>query len=433
MPTPADNQTQLMDGWPRGINNRSRETEQSIVTENERGVPSSEFLREAINVDLTQFGHPIRRKGYELLSEGYTHSLWSNAQADLGLCVHDGFLSEVLVDGSTQPIKEVHAHAPMSFAEVNNAVYWCNGVESGVLRGPGSTRWGLDLPSHPVLRVGPGAPLDPGQYRVAFACVDEHGEEHGAVESSIFVSEGEGLSAELVGPWVAGAEFVTMFVSQPDGEILYEVPTRPGLGQPVQVQRSWLGRGRECETLNMTPLPPGHIVRYFNGRLYVAWRDAVLFTEPLRYSLYRPAANLYMYPSRVTLLEPTTGGIYVGHSKGVEFLQGDDPFDVRRSTVSRHPPIRNAVTRVPGELMGDAGSDVPVWWGQDGAMVAGLPNGEIRQLTRDRLAVQAYNTGAMLYREQDGMAHVVSSMAKAGQQSGLAATDSAVATVRKHT
>lgn len=433
MPTPSNSDLLEMNGWPRGINNRARETEPVITTDARDKIPASQFLREAVNVDLTRFGHPLRRKGYALESSGYTHSLWAEPHSDVGYCVHEGKLCEVSSSGEIRELQDIHAYAPVSYAYINDVVYWINEVERGGIVGGQSTFWAVGKPPAPVLTLENEPILQEGHYRVAFACIDAKGEEYGAVESSMYVPEGKGLSALLTGPWTENAVAVKVFVSRPDGEVLYEIPVELYYPEKISIRPDLLGRGRECETLDLDAPPVGHIVRYYNGRLYVAHKNTVVFTEPLRYGLTRPATNIYMFPTRIRLLEPVVDGIYVGHDYGVDFLQGVDPFDVRQTNVLRHAPIQRAVTHVPGEFMDAAEGDVPVWWGVDGAMVAGMPGGQIKQLTKDRLAVQSFNAGAMMYREQEGMAHVVSSMAKAGEESRLAATDSAVATVRKNT
>lgn len=433
MVSPTDEQLLQMDGWPGGVNNRVRETEMGQGRGTPYRMDSSIYLRDAINVDLTSMGHPIRRKGYTQQVAGYTHSLWGHVSLEFGLCVHEGSLTEVLPDGTLTALTAVHPYAPMSYTVVNQEVYWSNGLDKGrVIPGEGVTHWGLPEPAELTLTVTAGS-LPEGTYRLAAVYVDADDEEYGASNEALAkVGAGEGLTFTIPGAWPAGAAAVRVFASQPDGEILYEVGT---FGSPgtATLYRDDLGRGRELETLNLKQPKAGKIVRYYNGRVYVARHDTVFFTEALRYGLTRPAQGLYMFPSDVTLLEPVVDGVYVGTKEGVVFLAGTDPYDVQQINVSQHAPVPRASTMVPGEFLEVAQSEVPLWWGVDGAMVAGLPGGTLRQLTKDRLAVPRFNSGAMVYREQDGMAHVVSSLSRGGETSALSAQDTAVATVRRNT
>ena len=60
----------------------------------------------------------------------------------------------------------------------------------------------------------------------------------------------------------------------------------------------------------------------------------------------------------------------------------------------------------------------------------GLPDGEVRQLTRDRLAAPEYGFGAVSMREREGMSHIVSSLQKGGDANNMGASDSVVAEIR---
>lgn len=433
MASARDTDLLTMDGWPLGVNNRLRETEEGPKTTRRDRANTSLSLREAVNVDLTRLGHPIRRKGYELVEAGYTHSLWSHPALGYGLCVHEGYLCQVQPSGVLVQIQEVHAYARVSYTTVNGEVYWSNGLQKGRVTKDSTLHWGLPNPPAPLLAVTENGALAPGRYSVAVTYIDEFDEEYGAsAVADVLLQSGQGLDVAVTGQWPDEAAEVAVYVSQPNGEILYRVGEYPG-PFTVAIQPGQLGRGMELETQQLHPPEPGRIVRYFNGRIYMARRNTVRFTEPLRYGLTRPAQGLYMFPSEPVLLEPVSDGLFVGTSEGVVFVRGTDPYDVVQTNVLSHAPVPHTVTRVPGELMDAGSSTVPVWWGEDGAMVAGLPGGQVRQLTKDRLAVPRFKSGAMLYREREGMAQVVSSLSKGADASAMGASDSVVAEVRTNT
>lgn len=428
MPTPPDNETLTFDGWPGGVNNRLRETEPGVT--DEAAIPASQYLREAINVDLTAFGHPMRREGYAKIQNGFSHSLWSHRELPYGLLVHEGWLSRLWPTGELEALQEVQPYAPMSFATVNGEVFWANGVEQGRVTPGGAKHWGLPCGPQPILRDAADSGLTAGQYRAALVYVDADGEEYGAGPEGVLDVQG-GLEVEVPGSWPEGAVEARLFVSQANGEILYEYST---VDEPatLTILPTLLGRGRELETAGRKPPLPGSIVRYFAGRLWIARRQTLYFTEALRYGLTRPAQGIFMFPADITLIEPTLDGVYVGHSGGVSFLAGTDPYNMQQTQVSGFAPVRRASTRVPGDRFEVAADEVPVWWGVDGAMVAGLPGGQVQQMTKDRLATPEFSIGALLYREREGMAQVVSSLKGGGADSLLGATDTAVAEVRSN-
>lgn len=429
MPKPKESELLTMEGWPLGVNNRVRETEQGPRQESRsKSAHPSLQLREAVNVDLTKLGHPIRRKGRELLAAGYTHSLWSDPSIPYALAVHEGWLCKLYTSGTLEQLEEVHPYARVSYCTVNGEVYWSNGISKGRVADQGALHWGLPRPNPPQARLADGS-LTKGAYRVATTYVDEFGEEYGASQESV-LDVVSGMIVTIGADADTRAEAVALYVSQPDGEILYKVGEYWS-GQEVTILPGMIGKGLELETSDLQQVPVGKLVAYSNGRVYIARNKDVVFSEPLRYGLYRPSQGIYMFSSEIDLLAPVSDGIYVGNREGVYFLGGTDPYEITQRKVLSHAPVPNAHTSVPGEFLQVGDSDVPVWWGQDGAMVAGLPGGEIIQLSKDRLAVPSFAAGAMLYREQEGMAHVVSSLTRGGDSSAMGATDTVVAEVRR--
>ena len=432
MPTPVDNQVLLMDGWPKGANNRLRETETEAASKNEFEIPSSSWLREAVNVDLTRLGHPLRRAGYQQLVTGFTHSLWSDEYIDYGLCVHEGWLSKVTTDNGVliTPLTEVTPFLPMAYVAVNSVVYYSNGVDRGRVVNNTATHWGLPEPGQPEVSTSSGT-VFPGTYHVALTFEDYYGEEYGASDPVEIAVASGGITVTPPTPWPANVNKCNVYVTQANSEVYYLAKSlfTPGT---VTITQPDLGKGRVLETLDLTQPQSGHILAHFNGRIYVARNDTVLFTEPLRYGLTRPAQGIYTFPERVGLLAAASDGLYVGFKGQVAFLAGMDPYDVSQVAVQPYGPVPRAMTYIAGERLGVNARHVPVWWGVDGAMVAGLPGGQVRQLTRDRLAVPTHELGAMMLREREGMSQVVSVLRRGGETNAMGASDSVVAEIRRN-
>lgn len=434
MPTPSDNDVLRMDGWAKGVNNRLRETESEAGSRNQFDIPNSPWLRAGINVDLTKLGHPLRRSGYVKLSNGFTHSLWNDPGIDYALCVKGGWLTAVHAsDGVTEEqLIQVTPYLPMSYCAVNGVVYYGNGVDKGrVNRNLDVLHWGMPEPATPILSASAGGSMFPGLYHVAVTFEDVFGEEYGASEpAEITLAANSQLTVLVDAPWPPEAAQANVYVTQADSEVYYRTKILMSPGS-VAIGVSDLGKGRTLETLDLRQPQSGHSLQYFNGRIYIARNDMVIFTEPLRYGVTRPAQGIYMFPERVELLAPSTDGVYVGWQGQVAFLAGRDPYDVTQLAVQAVGPVPRAMTYVPGERFGVNARHVPVWWGLDGVMVAGLPNGEVRQLTRDRLAVPKHEVGAMMVREREGMSQVVSVLRRGGDTNLMGASDSVVAEIRR--
>jgi len=178
-------------------------------------------------------------------------------------------------------------------------------------------------------------------------------------------------------------------------------------------------------------MPIGQLITSFSGRIYVAKRDELWFSEGMSTHISRLAVNYYLLPKYIYMLQPVEDGIYIGTESQIIYLKGTDPFTAELDTVYAHGVVPYAFARVPGEKFGVKEGSVPVWWTKDGVLSVGLPGGEIRQLTRDRLAAPEYGFGAISMREREGMSQIVSSLQKGGDANNMGASDSVVAEIRR--
>jgi hypothetical protein len=431
MPTPADNEVLMMNGWPKGANNRLRETESSAASANRFEIPSSPWLRRALNVDLTHQGHVLRRTGYTQKTAGFSHSLWSDPNFQYGYYVNNGYLTHIASNGTETSVHAVSSYLPVSYTELNGDVYWTNGEDLGRLRDVSNLHWGVDVAPVPVLSsIGAGG-LFEGTYQVSVACSDIDSVEHGACEPvTITVASGQGIRVTF-GTAPVNAYQYNVYCTQANAEAFSLVGSVSALSGSFDIAQSMLGRGRPLETLHRQPPRAGSIVRAYRGRIYIARRDMVMFTDPLRYHLTQPSQGIFMFDSDVTLLEPTIDGIYVGGAFGVVFVGGTDPYNVSQIAVSARAPVARASLRAPGKWLNAPVDEIPLWWGQDGVLYAGMANGELRAVTQDRLTMPTQKLGAMMLREREGMAHVVSVLRPAEDANVLGVTDSVVAEIRR--
>jgi len=433
MTTPTGKELLTMDGWPGGVNNRIRETEQKAMRDGVT-IPSSQFLREALNVDLTEEGHPLRRQGYSLHTAGYAHSAYGCDPLGVFCVVIDGLLLAGRSPDNLYTQATLNRYNQVEYSHINDSIYYSNGQVIGQIHGPTLTHSSVGVPVAPIPVVTGPATENPNGWddtrQVAVVYVDLNGEEGGASEPVIVGADGA-FTVDIPMPLPSGVSEARIYVSSVSSEILYHAQSTITVS-PITIYPSNIGVGKELDTLNLKPPKAGQIVRHFNGRMYVARNDQVFFSEALRFALTRPSQGVYMFPEFVTLLEPSTDGVYVGSKAGVVFLSGSDPYAVTQIHVSPYAPVEKAVARVPGEKFGVPVDYVPVWWGVDGVMVVGLPGGQLKQLTRDRLAVPEFAAGAVSLREYEGMSHVVSSLRRGEGSNPMGATDTVVAEVRRN-
>lgn len=425
MPTPDDQSLPRFEGFPGGVNNRIRETETG---------PDGGFLREAVNVDLSTEGKPRRRPGYAQAIAGYAHSLWRHPSLPFALAVIDGRL--VTLEGPDlyqTDLGAIDLDSPVSYALINDTVYFSNNRVTGRVT-PAKERlpWGLPLPQRPVLAATTGFGLHEGCYQVTATYVDVDGVEHGAPEPvAIDLDADAGLEVTVNGPWPSRVDYVQVYATQAGGETLHASGQLAAPGT-ILLTPNALATGRPLDTLFRTPPPPGHLVREYRGRIYIAMANIVFFTDPLRYEVVSPATSVFVFPATVTLLEPSHDGLYVGHGSAIDWLGGADPYDMQRRLVASHAVVPGSGAQVPGRFLGSALDYVPVWWAQNYGYVAGFPSGDCRLLTADRLSTEDFGAGIITPWERDGATQLMATLRQPGQGAAKA-RDSVVAEVRRST
>ena len=96
-------------------------------------------LSEAQNIDIDSTGRPSRRPGYSQASAKPAHSLFP--VGDYCLFVTGDALSVLETDWTDAPIRNVTVGARMSYVQVDDKAYYCNGYENGYVENRASHPW----------------------------------------------------------------------------------------------------------------------------------------------------------------------------------------------------------------------------------------------------------------------------------------------------
>lgn len=129
--------------FPLGMDNRAPDFKLALLE------GAGHLLRDALNVDVTSQGTLKSRSGYTLSEQGVDcHSAWAPIGGAFGLFCDSGDLFRLDVDeqGGTTRTQIAAGYGrvtPVVFAEVNEAVYFTDGIRVGSYHpGPGLTpRW----------------------------------------------------------------------------------------------------------------------------------------------------------------------------------------------------------------------------------------------------------------------------------------------------
>lgn len=399
-------------GWPAGINNVKSDTETAYGS-----------LRDALNVDLSESGKPRRRTGR---TQVYSGSDVRGLYSALGITVfmEGGDLKRLLPDYSAVVLKSgMHPSNDISYTLVNNEIFFTNSVETGRITATGEVKpCGVATPrGQPLISAASGS-MPAGAYQVAVTFVSADGEESGAAKATVFeLTVDGGLQLDAI-PQNTDAASVRIYVTEPEGDMFREAVTIP-MGV-TSYMINGVSQGLVLETQFAYELPPGNIIRYYRGRVYVVSGRIAWYSEALYYGVYKPAENFFVFAADVTVFEPVDDGIYVV-AEVAFFLAGDDPKKMQQQPVHLSQGIEGTGLTVDAALvMKDAVGQAAYWYGNAGAML-GMRGGQVVPLMENRVALPAYEKGATMLREHNGIRQLVTALYGSGETSSFTMGDEA--------
>ena len=383
-----------------GINNRLPDHQLGVV---DRGRKAGDYLRNAVNVDLTAAGTLQRRKGSTLVVPGADcHSLWSDGEQAFYVDGTDlkRFSGGVVATGLAYG-------RPVSFCKAPTGdVIWTDGVRIEAVW-KGAVAVPTPNPAPTVTASGGGA-LRAGYYQVAITAVDAAGRESGATWP-VQVQVADGGRIEITN---LPGTLVNIYLSPLNGDMLYHAMTTSASSYIFPLMPSMLGR--QLDTVGLVPMPAGRIVRQHNGRLLVADATQLHYSEPYAYWLHHPLRNRIPLAG-LTLVEPVDGGLYLATQDRTYWLPAADVDKPESLTeILPYGAVAGSAARM------ENGTDV-VWFSSRG-MVVGNGQGQVKNVQEETVAVGAAKAGATLYREQDGMRQIVSATTPQGVTRAAAST-----------
>lgn len=418
-------------GWPRGIDNKHRE---------DAVAPDS--LRAALNVDIDARGKISRRPGFELVDAlSGAHSVFASERYPLLLVATRTALYGYDAQLTRTELAALSIDAPMSFASVADKVYYSNGHDSGVLMADGSRRpWAPESPGgQPTLSVNTVAGgLDAGKYQIAVTFLDVYGRESGAtLAAEITVEQGQGITlTNFPVPASADIEFVRVYCSPPNGDMLY-------LAQdvPIVVGQVLIGRhtpGRPLDKQFLQEMPPCTIVRAYAGRLFGAIGRTLIWSEALMYGMYRPSENWRQFESDILMIEPAGeaegSGLFVATADRTYFLASPQLASSQRTLAASSGAVPNSSVQIDTSSLAlpDVFGVRPVWMDASDGMVLGVDGGRMLRL-HDRLYAPPTNAehASLALRHYRGSTHVIAALRGGSTATGMRASDTAEVEVWK--
>lgn len=372
--------------WTAGVSNTAPDN--ALPTDKYKRVIG---LRDAVNVDVLTSGKLRRRTGIkQIVADAGAHSVfvaagslvWATANA---LKIKTG-------NDITTLLTSPKLAAPLSYVEVNGRTYFSNEQINGIITEDGEYEpWGIEPPSTaPTLDASAGK----HHYQVTCTFVTASGEESGApLAAQVLCGDVPSIRVSNI-PQSSDTRVVAtrLYATNIDDGNFQKVMDVPA-GITIATLTGYFASGAMLKTQFMQPPPPGQLLEYNNGVIYIASGNNVYRTQPLRYNMYDPMEDFYMYPARVTLLKSVPDGMYIS-SDQVYFVSGMGTDAVQQLQLLTGRAIEGAATRLPdGE---------EIVFVTDRGFVKGAAGGQVVNLTEDKMALDFYPRGALGYTERDG-------------------------------
>lgn len=385
-------------------------------------------VRSAVNIDLDKSGAYSRRAGFtpRIAGDGF-HSMFYAPQKGWLLVAQDNLLYRM--DPSTHALTLLHTLAtsdPLTYTEYNGNLYFSSISSFGWVPSDAtaSRNVGVQKLDTPTLSAAAGG-LDPGEYGVVVTLVDDRGEEGPASDVGFVELSAIGGIRVSGLPTLLGQQ-IYVYITSADGDVLRFAEAIPAVYSTYVVGQS--AAGAECDTQFLKPLWPGAFVRWHNGRLFTAALGTLCFSEPMRPHLYNPAHGVIPFSGYIAFVESVGDGLYVGDSRGVWFLSGNDPTRFEFTLVSSCRAVARSSIMVPPEhLPKDVKAEKPVAvWLSTSGYVAGAPGGVTTELHPDRIKVPAGLTGRSVFLLRGGRKQVVTPVNSTTAMAAGIAVDSVI-------
>lgn len=295
-----------------GINNRRPDF--SLKTD------AGDYLKAADNVDITDAGNIVRRRGnVRLQAMTGAHSL-KMVTPTTGFLVRASALYSVTLPAYTETLLAVlTSDATMSYAQLGNDLFYSNGTDIGRVTAGVSGPAGLAPMSAPALSTI-GGDLLAGQYQVGVAYCNNVTGIEGAISDLAYIELAAAGGIRVTLPGVLdGATHINVYLSESNGTV-------PMLHSTVTVGTALidliaLATGRPASQRIEDLLPAGTLF-YGNGRL-CSFKDGTVYVGlPFRPGYYLPLNGYVPFPEPVSIAIATQSGAYIVADK-TYFVPGD--------------------------------------------------------------------------------------------------------------
>jgi hypothetical protein len=390
-------------GFPKGIDNRSSDF-----------AVQDGFLRDCINADILNSGNVRRRRGMaQRIASSGSHSIFSDGKRMVWATANRLYVTDTGLAPTLLLTDPAFGLQPLSYVSVNGDIYFSNEYTNGKILASGAAfePWGIIPPQWGPVCTGSTVSGQARQYQVTCTFVTASGEESGApLGVTVLCGDTPRINCSFIPQSLDSRVVATrLYVTNIDDTIFSHAMDVPK-GTTSAVINGWFANGAALKTQFNSNPPPGQLLEYHNGRIYIAQGNVLWWTEALRYGIYDNTANFIMFPERITMIKSLGEqgprehhGMFVS-SDQTYFMPFVGTEELKNWPKLPYRAVEGAAMRLP--------NSPDVLWFSDRGFVRGTAGGQAANLTEGQIAVDKYQYGTMGYTEINGHKSAVAVLQK---------------------
>lgn len=361
-------------------------------------------LSQAVDVDLDDDGWPSTRlpaAAVEVLGQGI-----GGWEVDERFFIQDGTSLYEVTDTKTLLLSGLAGRALLCGHW--GKIYITDGVQCWILNGEIVEAWGLPTPE---LTLSPAAgQLVTGTYAVQCAFVDAQGNEGGVSDFEVVtLSAATGIQVSLSGdsPLCAGAN---IYVSQRDQKQTTYFATAPIGAFPYTIQTASNTKADPPKTAQMSGPILGASGLFSFRAFLLMWRDGVVFRSEAAEPHLFHGENFMQFGATIQACEGVAGGMWIGTTKGLWWVQGEDPagwIPVQKT----FDAVARGSKKLQGRKLPRTGTDglVALFVTASG-LVVGMPDGTVLHLTDGVYAFDTATRVSFAYVERNNLRQIITNL-----------------------
>ena len=147
-------------------------------------------------------------------------------------------------------------------------------------------------------------------------------------------------------------------------------------------------------------LPAGHLLEYFNSRLYVATDEIIRFSDVSALHQFDIRSAVIPMPGKITMMKSVKDGMYVSvFGDGTYFFPGKDALDFTADKFTDAVAILYSGVLVEGDELtrGKGIGNIVIWSSTQGVFI-GYPGGEVKNVSWNHYLPDDVAEVAAIYR-----------------------------------